>query len=590
MIAEWINAKFVEKYGSKLSSSNPISKPKIMLKLMAAAEKAKKTLSPAGVKEARINLECLMDDFDFNIVLKADEYAELCASLLARLEAPVQRALAEAQITSADLASVEIVGGGTRVSSVKDRLADVLNLDKSGTNSGLSTTMNADEAVSRGAALQAAILSPRFKVKSYEIVEAQTYPIQLNWEATSSTTEGVEAVDDGASSVLMFDRGSNFPVTKRVTLKKAGEFNVTACYPANGDTPATELANFVIKTPVESVVKVRVNVKSDVHGIVSLSSAQMLTEVEEEEEAVPMDAEENKQSETKVTDGAATAPAGGEETKEKKKKTKKTNIEGNVTIRPLEWSRKEINAFHELEVSMANTDRIVKETTNLRNELESYIYSMRDRITADLASFCTEDEKSKFSSTLEDNENWLYEDGFDASKSVYAEKLKILKFMGDPLERRMAESTGRPSAVSSLQSTVERYKKWVTDATADENYSHISDEDKSNCHKKCDDISAWMYDMLDKQGSLPPTADPVATVAQINAKVQELMSYVTPIMNKPKPAPKKEEPKAEPAVETPKENTKEQQAAGEENAKNDMDVETNGAEAGTSSPVPMETD
>ena len=76
--------KFVKKYGSKLSCK-PETKPKVMLKLRAAAEKAKKTLSPHGVKEARVCLECLMDDVDFNENLTAKEYEGMCAPLLARM-------------------------------------------------------------------------------------------------------------------------------------------------------------------------------------------------------------------------------------------------------------------------------------------------------------------------------------------------------------------------------------------------------------------------------------------------------------------------------------------------------------------------
>ena len=67
LIATWLAGEFEAKYKGKLSGK-PMERPKTMNKLMAAAEKAKKTLSPAGVKEARINLECLMDDFDFGLL------------------------------------------------------------------------------------------------------------------------------------------------------------------------------------------------------------------------------------------------------------------------------------------------------------------------------------------------------------------------------------------------------------------------------------------------------------------------------------------------------------------------------------------
>lgn len=74
------------------------------------------------------------------------------------------RCFPDAGIGPEQLANVEVVGGGTRVNCVKQRIASILKLDRSKMNYGLSTTLNADEAVARGCALQCAILSSRFQV------------------------------------------------------------------------------------------------------------------------------------------------------------------------------------------------------------------------------------------------------------------------------------------------------------------------------------------------------------------------------------------------------------------------------------------
>jgi len=123
-IAAWAAGQFNSKYASK-GVSDPMLNDKARYKLHSAAEKAKKTLSPSGVKEARINIECLVEDFDFSGILKVDEFEALIAPLLDRLEAPIARALAEANIGNSDIESVQIVGGGSRVASVKRRLAKV---------------------------------------------------------------------------------------------------------------------------------------------------------------------------------------------------------------------------------------------------------------------------------------------------------------------------------------------------------------------------------------------------------------------------------------------------------------------------------
>merc|ERR1712232_552724 len=182
-----------------------------------------------------------------------------------------------------------------------------------------------------------------------------------------------------------------------------------------------------------------------------------------------------------------------------------------------------------------------------RNELESYIYDMRDKITLEsqLAKYGTEEEKSAFLAKQETMENWLYEDGFDATKSVYAEKLAELKKFGGPIEYRQVETQNRPNAVRSLQDNLEKFKAWVLESQTNEIYAHITDEERQQCLNKCDEVSGWMYEMLDKQGGLPLHSNPILTVADINMKNREITNVCSPIRNKPAPKKKKEETKKE---------------------------------------------
>mmetsp|Transcript_63469 Transcript_63469/g.70970 ORF Transcript_63469/g.70970 Transcript_63469/m.70970 type:complete len:856 (+) Transcript_63469:92-2659(+) len=571
VIGNWIATKFAEKYGKKLSG-RPQDKPKVMLKILAAAEKAKKTLSPHGVNEASINLECLMDDLDFNIMLKATDYEKMCAPLIAKLEYPVKKTLAEAKIANDDISSVELVGGSTRIGFIRKKLADILQLKT------LSTTMNADEAVSRGAALQSAILSPRFKVLPYEIVEYVPLPIKLSWDEQKggSGEEGVEIEGDAdgadmpTNSVVMFNRGLNFPIVRRVTLRRKGEFKVNSSYDASASehglepNATQEVSNWSIKAPPGEEKKIRVNVKQDIHGIISMSSAQMVEEIEEEV-VEENKAEENKSEENKGEENKA------EEPPEKKKKVKRTNLQYTVT-KPLDWSDAEINKFNETEVAMRNQDRIVQETSDMRNELESYIYGMRDKISSDsqLGPYSTQAEMDSFNKLNEDTENWLYEDGFDATKSVYAGKLDDLKKLGSPVEKRAAEAAARPIAVAALQKSTEKYKKWLADAQCNDSFSHITDDEFTSCHVKCDEVSSWIYDLLDKQGSLGLDVEPIFSAADVNAKNKEVSSVCSPIVHKPKPKPK-EEPKAE--TEPAKTDT-EPAKTDTESTKNPNDMET----------------
>ena len=515
IIAQWLAEEFKAKFGKKLSGE-PMDKPKTRLKLLSAAEAAKKTLSPAGVREARINLEMLMDDFDFSITLKAEKYEAMLQPFLDRLAAPIQQALAEAKLQASDMASVEIVGGSTRIGSLKKKLLSILGV------ATLSTTMNADEAVARGTALQSAILSPRFKVLPYDIQECQPFPVTVAWQKP--------ATED--TSVVMFDRGLAFPIVRRVTITKSADFEVDAYY----GEPSKPIATFSVPLKVDGEVKIRVNVKEDHNGILQMSSVQMIETIEGEGE----------EAEAKE----------GEGDEKKKNKIKKSNLEYTVR-RPLEWTKKEIDEAHEQEVAMANNDRIVRETANMRNELESYIYDMRDKITSEnqLGPYGTDDEKDAFVALNEKTENWLYEDGFDANKAAFAEKLTALKAIGDPIQKRQSEAMGRAAAVSNLQSTLETYKNWAIESQTNDIYKHITDDERTKVNTTCDEVSAWMYEKLDAQGSLSPNEDPVLTVADLNGKVRTLKEKCGPIMHKPVPKkteipkskeePKKEEPKKE---------------------------------------------
>jgi len=109
--------------------------------------------------------------------------------------------------------------------------------------------------------------------------------------------------------------------------------------------------------------------------------------------------------------------------------------------------------------------------------------------------------------------------------------------------------------VSNLQSSLEMYKNWAIESQTNDIYKHITDEERSKVNAVCDEVSAWMYEKLDEQGSLQPNENPVLTIADLHGKVRTLKEKCGPIMHKPVPKkteipqskeePKKEEPKTE---------------------------------------------
>ena len=587
VIAAWIAGEFKAKH-----KCDPMENPKARMKLLDTAEKAKKTLSPHGVGEANIYCECLMNDLDFSIKLTLDKFEELIQPLLDRLVAPVDQALEASGTDPKDLAATEICGGGSRVASVKKVLAARLGLDASATNYGLKTTLNADECVSKGCAMQAAMLSPRFKVKEYQIYEATPFGVSLSWDQgaaaaaapmdTSADGGDDDGADDGAtagtSDVVLFPRNGETPSTKRLTFRRGDDFKITASYDAKDAAllPAqceALIGEFTVKgvppASADAPSRVRVNVAHSVHGTVAISSAQLVVEVPDDEPAKKDDekkddakADGEAKSEEKKDDApaeskdgeakdespakAADAPPGDAKADaaptKKKRKYKKTPLEVAATLPKM--SKAQLDAALELEAQMANQDRVIQETNDMRNELEAYIYKMRDDVIGDLRPFVADDAKSAFEAALGGAEEWLYEgDGYDATKSQYAARLKDLHALGSPIQARFKAHEDRPAAVSALQTKIEDLKTFAN--SSDECFAHIDDAERATVRDAATKAGDWLMDMLDKQGKLEQHDDPALLPADVSAKLSDLERNTKAILAKPKPIPKKEEAKAE---------------------------------------------
>lgn len=74
-----------------------------------------------------------------------------------------------------EIHSVELAGGSSRVPAIKKLVEEVFGKP-------LSTTLNQDESVARGCALQCAMLSPAVRVRDFSVTDIQPYPIKICWD------------------------------------------------------------------------------------------------------------------------------------------------------------------------------------------------------------------------------------------------------------------------------------------------------------------------------------------------------------------------------------------------------------------------
>ncbi|GME98088.1 unnamed protein product [Ambrosiozyma monospora] len=135
-------------------------------RVLAAAEKLKKVLS--ANTQAPINIESVMNDVDVSSQLTRDELEEFVAPLLARINVPIEQALETAGLKTEDIDSIEVIGGCTRVPSVKAKLAEIFGKP-------LSFTLNQDEAIARGAAFICAMHSPTLRVRPFKFEDVNAF-------------------------------------------------------------------------------------------------------------------------------------------------------------------------------------------------------------------------------------------------------------------------------------------------------------------------------------------------------------------------------------------------------------------------------
>ncbi|KAI8915320.1 heat shock protein 70 family [Powellomyces hirtus] len=561
VLVEHYAKEFTTKYKIDINSNG-----KAKFRLRQACEKVKKILSANAVTV--LNVECIMDDKDVSAQVSRDDYEEWAAPLIARLAVPLKEALEVAGVTADEVDFVELVGGSTRIPAVKKTLSDMFTPEK------LSTTLNQDEAVARGCALQCAMISPVFKVRDFAVQDWNGYPIELSWDAKYAP-----APKDGEKPETVmeaFPVGNGIPSSKILTFYRTLQdeelsaqggsvtLDIDAAYSAKRSERhypeglGANIGKWTLKgikkvggtsEGADAKATIKVKTRLDNNGLVAIDSASQI-----EEQLVPVDepkkAEEKKED---TMDVDAESPAAGDDVK-----TKRVIKKHDLTIAATTTAASPalLAQWKEEEGQMSVADQFVIDTAEARNNLEEYVYDTRSKLDMAWSEYVTEDNKASFMTQLNTMEDWLYSDeGENASKGVYAEKLSGLKKHGDPIKRRFLEHEERPRTERQLRDYINSV---IVNTTAgDDRYSHISKEDLEKVNNECHAKLNWLNDAIAKANESPKHKDPAVTIDRLHKERESLHLVVNPILSRPKPAPKKEEPKKEesPAADAKKEST-----------------------------------
>jgi heat shock 70kDa protein 4 len=172
-------------------------------------------------------------------------------------------------------------------------------------------------------------------------------------------------------------------------------------------------------------------------------------------------------------------------------------------------------------------------------------------------------------------EDWLYNEGFEVSKGEYSRKIDELRIIGDKIEFRFNQNQSRQSSVDALRKQLEMCKSFA--ANYDDAHSHITDEERDRIRKEVMSTESWLFDLINRQDSMPLSADPVLTTEVVSNKRSALFNATNPIMIKPKPKP---EPTPQP---------QEQKASQDDKAGDKKDASADSKQENNES-TPMEED
>lgn len=330
--------------------NNSKNYPRLM-RLKKECENAKRILSTALT--TTISVDSFYDGNDLEVQLSRAKFEDLCNAEFQKSLEPVKRALEDAKLSKSQIDEVVLIGGSTRIPKIRSLLSSFFN------NKTLKCDINPDEAVSYGAAVQAAILSGNGDEKTNEIVLLDITPLSLGIE----TAGGMMSVILPRNTSIPCDKEQTYSTFSdnqpAVTIKifegeraktcdnnKLGEFELSGLPPLPRGRP-----------------KVVVKFTVDANGIMSVSAKEESTGVSKN---VVIENKSNRLSE------------------EQKKKM-------------LEEAEK-----------YAAQDKLLRDKSDIKSKYESYIYGVRttveemqnkDRIPADLLKEINDDIAS--------NMDWL---------------------------------------------------------------------------------------------------------------------------------------------------------------------------------------
>ncbi|KAG0144201.1 hypothetical protein CROQUDRAFT_80184 [Cronartium quercuum f. sp. fusiforme G11] len=539
------------------SGLNVDENDRAMIKLLREAGKVKHVLSANLESQSRI--EGLVDEKDFKGMITRQEFEDMFKDETHQFTQPILDSLSNAQLNLADIKSVILVGGSTRVPMIQTAVKSLVGEDK------VAVNVNADEAAVMGAALYGAGISKQFKTKDIRVQSIMPHTIATSYNVSEKNIKS-----------NVYSLKSKLGSKKSMKIKSVEDFSLVFEYESQPDYFPKEMLNVTIYGISKAITNhtnstgivvpsknstVTLTVKLDESGILSILDANLLipgSEIKTNGIADKIagffgsgnkkegeDDDEKKESELDKAKTKLKSENNDIEDKNSKVSDdiviKLQILKQSLGLKPMTTADKISSGKLIRDLKAAETRK--KNREEARNELESYTYKLRDRLTNSiLIEFSTNGEIQNLTSTRDEVSDWLNDFGEIATiKELKSKKIELETKEKKILDRAI-EFEKRPEAYNSFETVLNDLKlleKSITEqVNGEKNPLNYTIEDINQVNKLLTEQMDWFKDIKSKQDLIEKNQDVIIKVNEIESRRKFIELEIKKLKNR-KPPKKK---------------------------------------------------